>query len=71
MIQLQRDFESFKQEMTSMQPNKNSEEYNKLYEACLLECGKSQKFHRLYQQSEVRVASLAAEKAALEVKIKE
>ena len=54
MLQLQKDFETFKHDLKE---TTSRQEYQKLYEACVQECAKSQKYYRLFTQSEVQVAT--------------
>ena len=49
-MSLQGDFEAFRKDLTTP-----ASDYNRLYEACLKECAKTQRYHRLYQESEARV----------------
>ena len=66
MLQLQKDFETFKQELKD---TTSRQEYQKLYETCVQECAKSQKYYRLYTQSEVQIATVNGENNNLKEEI--
>jgi hypothetical protein len=57
LVSLQQDFETFRKDLAPVS------DYNRLYEACLKECAKTQRYHRLYQESEARLACVQAETA--------